>query len=195
MDVDVAVKFGLSTVHTHTDANTLTWDTRKHVTTHVWSRSCIDTHTEISTDVDASAHTQTPFPNSCCRKAIYWPSTEVSSSKVNLRTCLMCSLSLSGSLALSEAERNSFTLQIQIHKQSGKMYSYHRWSYYGRSKLSNENIIHCKWHLNTYRQRKKKQYHLHNRRKAVRNHCLGSGMNRKVQCRSFVLFMHDSDSI
>lgn len=100
------------------------------------------------------------LPTACCRKAIYWPSGKVSSSKVNLRPCLMRSLSRSPSLfpvclALFQAKRNSFTLQIQIYEQSGKMYSYHRWSYYRRDKLSNENIIHCKWHLNTYQQWKK----------------------------------------
>lgn len=158
MDVDMAVKFSFST-YTHTGSKTCLKKTHTNMKTHTQSCAHIETHTVISADVDASTHTN-PFPTSCCRKAIYWPSAEMSSSKVNLRTCLMCSLSpsrfLSVSLALSEAERNSFTLQIQIHEQSGKMYSYHRWSYYGRGKLSNENIIHCKWHLNTYRQRQKK---------------------------------------
>lgn len=147
-------------IRPHQVTHTHEWGKHTYKEDKTQSCSHIETHTKISTDVDASTRTHTnPFPTSCWRKAIYWLSAEVSSAKVNLRTCLMCSLSpslfLPVSLALSEAERNSFTLQIQIHEQKGKMYSYHRWSYYRCRKRSNENIIHCKWHLNTYRQRKK----------------------------------------
>lgn len=46
-DVDVAVKFGLAI-----------------------SALQMETHAEISADVDSSARTK-PFPTSCCRKAIY----------------------------------------------------------------------------------------------------------------------------
>lgn len=82
---------------------------RGHTNTR-YTKTCENTYMALqlhrgaqkSTDVDASTHRHTnPFPTSSCRKAIYWPSKEVSSSKVNLRTCLMCSLSPAHSLLLS----------------------------------------------------------------------------------------------
>lgn len=143
MDVDMVVKFSFTISGTRWCTQPCRWKLAKR---------CLQMLIQV--------HAQSPFPTSRCRKAIYWPSAEVSSSKVNLRPGLMRSLPLSSplspvSLALFHAERNSFTLQIQIYEQSGKMYSYHRWSYYRRGKLSNENIIHRKWHLNTYQQREK----------------------------------------
>lgn len=150
-----ALTKGRAHAHTQTPEN-MRPVPQLHRNSHRDIPGCWCTHTHTT-----HTYSQTPFPTSSCRKAIYWPSAEVSASKVNLRTCLMCSLRPpptlfpAVALVLSEAERNSFTLQIQIHEPSGKMYSYHRWSYYGRGKLSNENIIHCKWHLNTYGQRER----------------------------------------
>ena len=82
----------------HTDTNTLTKDTKTWENIRgalqpnldprtVFRYWCKHTHTHTQT------HTPTHIPPPPCRKAIYWPSAEMSSSKVNLRTCLMCSLS------------------------------------------------------------------------------------------------------
>lgn len=156
----------VSAPRTHPSTLTRLEKTQQNMKKHTRSPAATPRHPHrLRSSTRTRIHTN-PHPTSSCGKAIYWPSAEVSSSKVNLGTCLMCSLSPrsrpyppppSISLTIFEAERNSFILQIQIHKQSGKMYSYHRWSYYGCGKLSNENIIHCKWHLNTHQQRRRRK--------------------------------------
>ena len=88
--------------HTHTHWRKHTY--KRHTQTWENTHGVVQLHRHSHGDTHRCwcKHTHTnPFPTSCCRKAIYWPSAEVSSSKVNLRTCLMCSPSLFLSLLLS----------------------------------------------------------------------------------------------
>ena len=132
-------------------------DTRAsvHFNTHTVHRCwCKHTHTHTQTHARTRTYTQTNIPPPPVEKPFTGRAQRCQALKwiYERAWCVLSSpaLARSVSLTLFEAERNSFILQNQIHEKSGKMYSYHRWSYYGRGKLSNENIIHRKWHLNTY---------------------------------------------
>lgn len=84
----------------------LTQTCGQHNTVHVDTHRCRCEYT----------HTHKTYTVCLWRKAIYWPTAEVSASKVNLRRCLMCSasfllsLSISVSLALSPRLRETHLL-------------------------------------------------------------------------------------